>query len=80
VFAGAMLGFARALGDYGMTQMVAGARFDGFAIHSSPTASIYVMNAMEAFHERNAMEMAVITTIVGIGLLYTANRLTHRRV
>jgi molybdate transport system permease protein len=79
VFAGAMLAFARALGDYGMTQMVAGARFDGFGIEHSPTASIYVMNAMEAFHERDAMTMAIVTTVVGIGMLYTANRLTHRR-
>src|SRR5262245_29912692 len=80
IIAGAMLGFARALGDYGMTQMVGGAQFEGIAIERSPTASIYVMDAMVGGHDREAMTMAVVTTIVGIGMLYTANRLTQRRV
>jgi molybdate transport system permease protein len=80
IIAGAMLGFARALGDYGMTQMVAGAQFEGFGIPRSPTASIYVMNAMVGGHDREAITMSIVTTIVGIGLLYTANHLTRRRV
>ena len=73
LIAGAMLGFARALGDYGITQMVAGSRIDG-----TPTASIYVMDAMVANREHEARMMAIATTIVGVLLLYIANRLTRR--
>ncbi|HUS29913.1 MAG TPA: molybdate ABC transporter permease subunit [Kofleriaceae bacterium] len=73
LIAGAMLGFARALGDYGITQMVAGSRING-----TPTASIYVMDAMVANREHEARMMAIATTIVGVALLYIANRLTRR--
>jgi molybdate transport system permease protein len=73
IVAGAMLGFARALGDYGITQMVAGSRING-----TPTASIYVMDAMVANREHDARMMAIATTLVGVGLLYVANRLTRR--
>ena len=78
VIPGAMLGFARALGDYGITQMVAGSRIDGLGIHQSPTASIYVMNALVANRESDALTMAILTTIVGVTMLYLANRLTRR--
>lgn len=73
IVAGAMLGFARALGDYGITQMVAGSHIDG----TSP-ASIYVMDALYATRDRDARDMAIVTTIVGITLLYIANRMTRR--
>ena len=78
VIAGAMLGFARALGDYGITQMVAGARIDGLGIEASPTASIYVMNSVVANREGDALAMAIVTTVVGVVILYFANRLTRR--
>jgi molybdate transport system permease protein len=71
--AGAMLGFARALGDYGATQMLAGARIDG-----TPTASIFVMDQLLANHEDQVFAMSLATTIVGVAMLYFANRLTHR--
>lgn len=73
LIAGAMLGFARALGDYGITQMVAGSRING-----TPTASIYVMDAMVANREHEARMMAIATTVVGVVLLYIANRLTRK--
>ena len=75
IVAGAMLGFARALGDYGATQMVAGGRIDGV-----PTASIYVMDQLSrpGDHEAEVFWMSLATTVVGITLLYFANRLTHR--
>ena len=77
VIAGAMLGFARALGDYGITAMVAGGRIDGFGVHASPTASIYVMNAVDANRNGDAFAMAAVTTVVGVGMLYLANRLAR---
>jgi len=73
IIAGAMLGFARALGDYGATQMLAGARIDG-----TPTASIFVMDQLLANHEDQVFAMSLATTIVGVAMLYFANRLTHR--
>jgi molybdate transport system permease protein len=73
LIAGAMLGFARALGDYGATQMLAGARIDG-----TPTASIFVMDQLLANHDDQVFAMSLATTIVGVALLYFANRLTHR--
>jgi molybdate transport system permease protein len=73
IVAGAMLGFARALGDYGATQMLAGARIDG-----TPTASIFVMDQLLANRDDQVFAMSLATTIVGVALLYCANRLTHR--
>jgi len=73
LIAGAMLGFARALGDYGATQMLAGARIDG-----TPTASIFVMDQLLANHDDQVFAMSLATTIVGVTMLYFANRLTHR--
>ena len=73
IVAGAMLGFARALGDYGMTQMVAGSKIGG-----TPTASIYVMDALYANQEAGARDMAIATTVLGVGLLWAANVLTRR--
>jgi len=73
VIAGAMLGFARALGDYGATQMLAGARIGGV-----PTASIFVMDQLLANRDDQVFAMSAATTAVGVTLLYFANRLTHR--
>jgi molybdate transport system permease protein len=73
LIAGAMLGFARALGDYGATQMLAGARIGGV-----PTASIFVMDELLANRDDQVFAMSLATTLVGVALLYFANRLTHR--
>jgi molybdate transport system permease protein len=73
LIAGAMLGFARSLGDYGATQMLAGARIGG-----TPTASIFVMDQLLGNHDDQVFAMSLATTVVGVSLLYLANRLTHR--
>jgi molybdate transport system permease protein len=73
IIAGAMLAFARALGDYGITQMVAGQMIDG-----TETASIHVMNALYGGREGDARNMAIVTTVVGVALLYFANRVLKR--
>ena len=78
IFAGAMLGFARALGDYGMTQMVAGARIDGFGLSNVSPTSIYVYDQLLANHESTCRAIAIVTTVVGITILYFANRMTAR--
>jgi molybdate transport system permease protein len=73
IVAGAMLGFARALGDYGATLMVAGTRIDG-----TSTASIYIMDQMLGGKDENVMAMAAATTAFGVTMLYFANRLTRK--
>ncbi len=78
LIAGAMLGFARALGDYGMTQMVAGARIDGIGITNTSPSSIFVYDHIINSDESGARAMAIATTIVGVTLLFAANRLTRK--
>jgi molybdate transport system permease protein len=73
IVAGAMMGFARALGDYGATLMVAGAKIDGV-----PTASIYVMDQLLGGHDREVFAMSAATTAFGVAMLYFVNRLTRR--
>jgi len=73
IVAGMMLGFARALGDYGATLMVAGARIDG-----TPTASIYIMDQLLAGRDEHVMATALATTIFGVAMLVLANRFTRR--
>jgi molybdate transport system permease protein len=73
IFAGGMMGFARALGDYGATLMVAGAKIDG-----QPTASIFVMDQLLAGNDREVFIMSLATTVFGVSMLYFANRLTRR--
>lgn len=78
LIAGAMLAFARALGDYGMTQMVAGAKFSGLWLDTTSPASIYVYDQIINNREGDARNMAIITTIVGVTILFFTNRLTRR--
>lgn len=79
IVAGAMLGFARALGDYGMTQMIASERFNGlFGIENTSPASIFVYDELVAMREDAARNMALATTALGIAMLFLANRLTRR--
>ena len=74
VIAGAMMGFARSLGDYGATMMFASARpHEGL-----PTGSIAVMDWLVANRDGDAKQMALVMTVVGIAMLYLANRLNRR--
>ncbi len=79
IVAGAMLGFTRALGDYGMTQILASSRFNGlFGIENESPASIYVYDELVAMREDSARNMAIATTLLGVTMLFLANRLTRR--
>ena len=70
IISGAMLGFARALGDFGITIMVAGSR-----IGDTQPASIFIYDAIQANRESDANFMAMVMTVVGVGLLYAVNRM-----
>ena len=78
IVAGAMLAFARSLGDYGMTQMLAGPRFDGFGVESTSPAAIYAYDQFYGGHEDATIAMSLATTLVGVVLLFFATRITRR--
>jgi molybdate transport system permease protein len=71
--AGAMLGFARALGDFGVTLMVAG----NIPGHTQ-TASLAIYDALQAQRDTQARTLALVLAAVAVAILYSANRLTPR--
>jgi molybdate transport system permease protein len=78
IAAAAMLGFARALGDYGITQVVASTHFTGIGIPVTSPASIFMYDQFIGGHDEAARAMAIVTTILGVSILFVANRLTRR--
>ena len=72
IVAGLMLGFARALGDFGVTLMVAG-DIPG----RTQTASLAIYDAIQSNREDEALGMIAVLTIVAIGALFVAGRLTR---
>jgi molybdate transport system permease protein len=74
IMAGLMLGFARALGDFGVTLMVAG-DIPG----RTQTASLAIYDAIQANRENDAFGMIAVLTFVAIGALFVAGRLTRAK-
>ncbi|HEV2764113.1 MAG TPA: molybdate ABC transporter permease subunit [Pyrinomonadaceae bacterium] len=74
VVAGAMLAFARSLGDFGATLMVAG-NIPG----RTQTASIAIYDAAQAGRDSYALTLVLILSAVAFALLYLTNRLTAAR-
>ncbi len=62
--AGLLLGFARALGDFGVTLMVAG-NIPG----ETQTAALALYDAMLSGRERDAAALAVTLTLLAVGLI-----------
>ena len=73
VLAGIALTFARALGDFGATLMVAG-NIPG----RTQTMSIYIYDLVQANHQSQANLMVLTMTIVALTMLIAARRLSHR--
>lgn len=74
IVAALMLAFARAVGDFGVTLMVAG-DIPG----KTRTASLAIYGAIQAQREQEAMTMVVVLTAVVLSLLYAVNKLTAGR-
>jgi molybdate transport system permease protein len=74
VLAGLSLGFARALGDFGVTLMVAG-NIPGL----TQTGALAIYDAVAANHDAEAAGMAAVMTAAAMTVLYVANRLGRRR-
>lgn len=70
ILAAAMLAFARALGDFGATLMVAG-NIPG----RTQTSAIAIYDAMQAGRDSEALTLVAILSLVAFLLLYATNRL-----
>jgi molybdate transport system permease protein len=74
IIAGVMLAFARSLGDFGVTLMVAG-DIPG----ETQTAALAIYDLIQSHEERAAAGMVAILTGTTIFALYLVNKLTVRR-
>jgi molybdate transport system permease protein len=74
ILAALMLAFARAMGDFGVTLMVAG-DIPG----ATRTASLAIYGALQAQREGDAAALAAALTAIVLALLYAVNKLTARR-
>ncbi len=72
ILAGVMLGFARALGDFGVTLMVAG-DIPG----ETQTASLAIYDAIQANRQDEAAGMIAVLSACAIATLYAVNKLTR---
>lgn len=75
VLAGLLLSFARALGEFGATLMVAGS-----IAGKTQTLSIAVYEAVQAGQDESANFLVAVTSIVCIAVLLSAGRLLPGRV
>ncbi|HZJ94960.1 MAG TPA: molybdate ABC transporter permease subunit [Thiopseudomonas sp.] len=75
ILAGVLLAFARALGEFGATLMVAGS-----ILGKTQTLSIAVYEAVQAGQDDTANMLVVITSIVCVVVLLSASRLAPGRV
>lgn len=71
IIAAAMLAFARALGDFGATLMVAG-NIPG----RTQTAAIAIFDATQAGRDNYALVLVLILSAVALLLVYSTNKLT----
>jgi molybdate transport system permease protein len=74
ILAGAMLGFARALGEFGATLMIAG-NLPG----RTQTLSIAIYDAVESGRDQVANFLVIVTSIVCIVILVASGRLLKPR-
>jgi molybdate transport system permease protein len=70
ILAAAMLAFARSLGDFGATLMVAG-NIPG----RTQTAAIAIYDATQAGQDDYALTLVIILSVIALALLYATNKL-----
>ena len=74
ILAGLMLAFARAMGEFGATLMLAGS-IEG----KTQTLSIAIYEAVQAGDQQAANHLALLTSLVCVVLLYLAKRVSQPR-
>jgi len=72
--AATVLAFARALGDFGVTLMIAG-NIPG----KTQTASVAIYDAVQAGREQDALVLVLIVSALALAFLYTANKLSSTK-
>ncbi len=75
ILAGLLLSFARALGEFGATLMVAGS-----IVGKTQTLSIAVYEAVQAGQDGTANFLVIVTSITCLAVLLTAGRLVPGRI
>lgn len=73
IVAAAMLAFARALGDFGLTWVIGG-NIRG----KTHTAAIEIYDAIQGRREGDALVLSLVLTGIAIALLYAVNKLTAK--
>lgn len=73
IIAAAMLAFARSLGDFGATLMVA-----GNIPHKTQTAAIAIYDATQAGRDEDALTLVIILSVIVLALLYATNKIAGR--
>jgi molybdate transport system permease protein len=73
IIAGAILGFSRALGEFGATIMVAGA-IPG----RTQTLAVGIYTLVETGREDAAWSLLVISALLAFGAIYASNRIGHQ--
>jgi molybdate transport system permease protein len=74
VLAATALAFARSLGDFGVTIMIAG-NIPG----KTQTASVAIYDAVQAGRDNEAFTLAVIVSLIAVAMLYLVNRFGRMR-
>jgi molybdate transport system permease protein len=74
IFAASVLAFARSLGDFGATLMIAG-NIPG----KTQTAAIAIYDAVEAGNDRLARTLVLVISALAIAIVYIANRMEARK-
>jgi len=74
IIASLMLAFARSLGDFGVTLMIAG-DIPG----ETQTASLAIYDAIQGHRDAEALGLVAVLTATALTMLYAANRLTAQR-
>ncbi len=73
IVAAMVLAFARALGDFGVTLMIAG-DIPG----QTQTAALAIYDAVQAGRDRDAAALSAVLSALALGVLYVAGRLGER--
>ena len=73
IAAAAMLAFARALGDFGATLMVAG-NIPG----RTQTAAVAIYDATQAGRDDYALTLVIVLSVLALSIMYFTNKLTAR--
>ena len=74
VFAAAVLAFARSLGDFGITIMLA-----GNIPNRTQTVSVAIYDAVEAGNETTALVLVLAISVIALASVYVANRWNEGR-